>query len=82
MIKVALVDNMNNNFFAFARYLKDAGIDAHLYEIPNNSMDHFKPQADTFEDVSKMKWIKQFPCTFKKCVLYKRNKKHVSVFFV
>jgi hypothetical protein len=28
MIKVALVDNMNNNFLVFARCIKDKGIDA------------------------------------------------------
>jgi hypothetical protein len=61
MIKVALIDNMNNNFFAFARYLRDLGIEVYLYEIPNSTMEHFKPQADTFEDVSNIEWIKKFP---------------------
>lgn len=61
MIKVALIDNMNNNFFAFARYLRDYGIDAHLYEISNHSMDHFSPHADTFETVDALNWIHEFP---------------------
>jgi hypothetical protein len=40
-MKIALVDNMNNNYFAFARYLKDLNIDVHLYTIPNHHMKHF-----------------------------------------
>jgi len=60
-MKIALIDNMNNNFFAFARYLRDFGVDAHLYLIPNSKFEHFNPQADTFEDVTKMDWIHNFP---------------------
>jgi len=60
-MKVALIDNMNNNFFAFGRYLRDLGVDAHLYLIPNSKYEHFLPQADTFEDVSKFDWIHNFP---------------------
>ncbi len=60
-MKVALIDNMNNNFFAFARYLRDLGVDAHLYLIPNSKYEHFNPKADTFEDVQKMDWIHTFP---------------------
>ncbi len=64
-IKVALIDNMNNNFFAFARYLRDEGIDVHLYEISNSSHDHFQAQADTFEDVKNLEWIFKFPTDIK-----------------
>ena len=60
-MKIALIDNMNNNFFAFSRYLRDLGVDAHLYLIPNSKYDHFLPQADTYQDVSKMDWIHNFP---------------------
>lgn len=52
---------MNNNFFAMARYLRDCGVDAHLYEIPNHSMDHFSAQADTFQTVETLTWIHKFP---------------------
>ncbi|RMG40019.1 MAG: hypothetical protein D6732_03485, partial [Methanobacteriota archaeon] len=59
-IKVALIDNMNNNFFALGRYLRDLGLDVDLYEVPN-ALPHFRPQCDTFDDVSSMDWIKMFP---------------------
>lgn len=59
-IKVALVDNMGNCFFSIARYLRDGGIDAHLYLV-ENGLNHFLPQSDTFKDVSKMDWIHDFP---------------------
>lgn len=43
--RIALVGNMNNNFFAICRHLRDRGYDAHLYfpSIP----EHFQPQCDT-----------------------------------
>lgn len=59
-IKVALVDNMGNCFFSIARYLRDGGIDAHLYLV-ENGLTHFLPQNDTFEDVNTMSWIHDFP---------------------
>jgi hypothetical protein len=59
-MKIALVDNMNNNFFSIARYLRDAGIDTHLYLMPN-TINHFKPENDTFEDIANIDWIHQFP---------------------
>ncbi len=59
-IKVALIDNMNNCFFSFARYLRDLGFDAYVYEVSDSSI-YFKPQADTFEDISKIEYIKKFP---------------------
>lgn len=44
--KIALVGNMNNNFFAITRYLRDMGYDAHLfYRV---GMEHFQPRADTY----------------------------------
>jgi glycosyltransferase involved in cell wall biosynthesis len=44
--KIALVGNMNNNFFAITRYLRDLGYDAHLfYRV---GMEHFQPIADTY----------------------------------
>ena len=52
-IKVALIDNMNNNFFAMCRYLRDANIDAYLYTISSKD-DHFLPQADTACNVDEL----------------------------
>lgn len=68
--KIALVDNMNNNFFAFARYLRDLGLDVYLYTIPQTSMDHFLPEADTFKDIKSLSYIKSFPCSMKKGWLF------------
>ena len=45
--RIALVGNMNNNFFAIARYLKDEGHNVHLFY--RLGMDHFQPKADTFD---------------------------------
>lgn len=45
-IRIALIGNMNNNFFAITRYLRDLGYDAHLfYRV---GMEHFQPKADTY----------------------------------
>ena len=62
-MKIALVDNMNNNFFAFARYLKDLGMDITLYTIPNRHMDHFDIYADTFKSQNELTYVKHFPCS-------------------
>lgn len=59
-MKIALVDNMNNNFFALARYLRDEGMDAHLFCMPGGHP-HFHPQADTIRDVSKLSWVHWLP---------------------
>lgn len=47
MKRIALVGNMNNNFFAIARYLRDDGYDAHLYY--RLAMEHFQPSSDTYD---------------------------------
>lgn len=64
-LKIALIDNMNNNFFAIARYLRDLGVVAHLYLIPGSRHLHFHPQTDTFEDVSAMDWVRVLPVPYK-----------------
>ena len=48
MKKIALVGNMNNNFYALTRYLRDAGYDAHLFY--RLAMQHFQPEADSYTD--------------------------------
>lgn len=63
-MKIALVDNMNNNFFAFARYLRDLGIDADVYTISTVSK-HFDINADTFKKESQLTYVKEFPCSVK-----------------
>jgi len=46
MKRIALVGNMNNNFFAITRYLRDRGYDAHLFY--RLAMPHFQPMADSY----------------------------------
>lgn len=51
MLKVALIGNMNNNFFSVMRYFVDLSIDAHLYLFEDEisgSMSHFRPECDTW----------------------------------
>jgi glycosyltransferase involved in cell wall biosynthesis len=44
--RIALIGNMNNNFFPITRHLRDMGYDAHLFYRPG--VDHFQPKADTY----------------------------------
>jgi len=60
-MKIALVDNMNNNFFAIARYFRDMGIQADLFLIPNSTPMLFLPENDSFDDLKKSDWIKFLP---------------------
>lgn len=50
-MKIAIIGNMNNNGFALMRYFRGLGHDAHLLLYSNDgvcSLDHFKPDYDTF----------------------------------
>lgn len=47
--KIALVGNMNNNFFSIARHLRDNGMDAHLFYNGQILGSHFHPAADTMK---------------------------------
>jgi len=59
--RVALIGNMNNNFFPITRHLRDRGYDAQLfYRV---GMDHFQPKADTYslgytEYCTEVTWLK------------------------
>lgn len=59
MKKVALIGNMNNNFIALTRYLRDAGYEAHLFYF--RGFDHFRPITDSFIPlegyVHEVKWM-------------------------
>ncbi|PCJ17077.1 MAG: hypothetical protein COB02_14575 [Candidatus Cloacimonadota bacterium] len=61
-MKIAFINNMNNYFFAFTRYLRDAGVDAHVFVLKKTE-DHFKPEADTFSDVSTLDYVHEMPYT-------------------
>lgn len=51
-MKVACIGNMNNMLFSLTRYLREHGIDAHLFLPANelNGMDHFLPENDHFDE--------------------------------
>ena len=48
-MKVALLGNMNNNNFGVARYLRDRGVDAHLF-VFDTEFQHFQPSEDSLDD--------------------------------
>lgn len=57
-MRVALIGNMNNNYFSLMRYLHDAGVDAELLLFADE-INHFLPENDTW-DIEKWKpYIKQ-----------------------
>lgn len=45
--RVAYLSNMNNNGFSAVQYLRDRGIDAHVFRFPYEHA-HFSPEADSF----------------------------------
>jgi len=47
-VKIACLGNMNNNFFALARHLRDRGFDADLLRF-DDEPEHFSPANDTFD---------------------------------
>ena len=47
-MRIALIGNMNNNFFSILRYLRDLGMDATLF-LFKNEQTHFLPKHDTWE---------------------------------
>ncbi len=57
-MRVALIGNMNNNFFSLMRYLRDAGVDAELLLFADE-INHFLPEHDTWEIGKWKPFIKQ-----------------------
>jgi glycosyltransferase involved in cell wall biosynthesis len=57
-MKVALIGNMNNNYFALLRYMRDMGVDAELLMYEGEGA-HFAPENDTWEIEKWMPYIKQ-----------------------
>jgi len=55
---------MNNNFFVFARYLRDFGVEADLFLIPERKFYHFDPKEDTWFNIEDFNWIKEFPISY------------------
>lgn len=54
---IAFLGNMNNNFFAAARHLRDRGFNCTLI-LFNNEMQHFLPSADSHA-TQKANWIRR-----------------------
>jgi len=75
-MKIACVGNMNNIFYSLVRHLRSRGYDADL--ICSNEVDHFLPQADTFEDTY-LNNIKEFD--FTKTDILHANKLSINRFF-
>ena len=45
-VKIALIGNMNNNFFVLARYLRDEGFNCSVFALPYEPA-HFSPISDS-----------------------------------
>ena len=72
-MKVALVGNMNNNFFSLLRYLRDINIDAYLLLYAN---EQFELENDTWEFEKWKPYIKQSKIingSFKSLFTYKKE---------
>jgi hypothetical protein len=62
-MKVALISNMNNNYFALLRYLRDLGVDAHLFRYMDE-YNHFTPDNDSWELGKWEAYIHVLPFTY------------------
>ncbi len=65
-LRIAFVDNMNNNFFSFANYIYDimaegwdVNVEANVYEVSTTPA-HFAAQADTWTPVEHLPWVRKF----------------------
>lgn len=56
-MKIAVINNMNNNAFSLVRYLRDLGFDADLLLI-DEEVNHFSPTNDCFDN-SFLEYTKQ-----------------------
>lgn len=75
MNKVALIGNLNNNFYVLQRYLIDNGVDCHLYIYSSDPI-HFLPENDSwdnkgFENHKFLNWNVNNLITTKKSVIQK-----------
>ncbi|MBO3699752.1 glycosyltransferase [Roseivirga sp. E12] len=76
-MKVAFVDNLNNNFFSMVRYFRNEGVDAYLYTTSSTALDstnaHFSCENDTFQNVKELDYILKFPSDYNWVNLYNRK---------
>lgn len=68
-MKVACLANLNNMMFILCRYLREAGIDAHLITLSDEPA-HFSPASDSYDE-DYLKYHKVLPIT--KSTLFKAN---------
>ena len=57
MMKILFLDNMNNNFFSMARYIRDMGYHADILCMPK-SRKHFRPESDDFRKIEDLGFVK------------------------
>ncbi len=77
-MKIALIGNMNNNFFSIMRYLRDLGLDAHLF-MYENQYDHFKPEKDTYHIEEYQPYIHILPIVESVKGLFFLDKKRIKL---
>jgi len=77
-MRIALVDNMNNNFFSLFRFLLNESIDVHLYLTDSTSINsgnsHFAPEHDTYCLEKYSSRIHMFPVVYSWKFLYSKSK--------
>lgn len=74
-VRVALIGNMNNNFFAFTRFLRDRGVEAELL-LFDGEFDHFSPSADSY-NYDYQQYVKQLEWGSTSYSLYKTPKEKI-----
>ncbi|MDA7531533.1 glycosyltransferase [Akkermansiaceae bacterium] len=77
-MRIALIDNMNNNFFSLFRFLLRESIDVHLYLTDSTSHgcenSHFLPENDTYCLQKYSNRIHGFPISYSWKHLYVKSK--------
>lgn len=77
-MKVALIGNMNNNFFSLLRYLRDRGLDAYLY-LGLGLPGHFQPDQDTVNFKKWSPFIRNFQIKLTIQNMYKRSQENAKI---
>jgi hypothetical protein len=72
MKKIALIGNMNNNFFSMMRYFRDNGYAADLF-LFNDESSHFLPINDTWDIDKWEKYIFNLPISNNENTILKNN---------
>ena len=62
-MRVALIGNMNNNYFALLRYMRDMGVEADVFQFEDEYA-HFAPDNDTWEIERWAPYLRTVPFTY------------------